>query len=166
MIPDASHSLDYYFHMRFVRKVPSRVVWKIETFIEEDIQDTKNIVHRTMTPQSPSKQATLGPHIVLPITISYPVVFSWISSMIWNLFPFKSDFSFGKSRKLQGTKSRLQGGWVTWMIWYFTKNSAPAQDVMHEWGRCGDEAANHLLATVAAFWITWIVSTEECSSLM
>ena len=46
----------------------------------------------------PFKVGTLGPHIVLPITIICPVVFSWISSMVWNLFPFKGDFSFGKSR--------------------------------------------------------------------
>ena len=63
---------------------------------------------------------TLGPHTVLPITISYPI-FSLISSMVWNLFPFKGDFTFGKSQKLQGTKSGLYGGWVTWVIWCFIK---------------------------------------------
>ena len=31
----------------------SHVIWEIETFIE----DTRNTVHRTMTPQSPSKEA-------------------------------------------------------------------------------------------------------------
>ena len=35
-----------------LRKVSSHILWKIETFIEED---TRNIVHRTMTPQSPSR---------------------------------------------------------------------------------------------------------------
>ena len=39
---------------RPVPKVPSHIKWKREAFIEED---TRNIVHRTMTPQSPSKQA-------------------------------------------------------------------------------------------------------------
>ena len=39
---------------------------------------------------SPLQSGTLGPHTVLPpITISCPVVFSWISLMVWNLFPFK-----------------------------------------------------------------------------
>ena len=37
---------------RSVQKVYSHVLWKIESFIEED---TRNIVHRKMTPQSPSK---------------------------------------------------------------------------------------------------------------
>ena len=37
---------------RPVQKVSSHVLWEIETFIEED---TRNTVHRTMMPQSPSK---------------------------------------------------------------------------------------------------------------
>ena len=42
--------------------------------------------------------------------------------MVRNLLPFKGDFSFGKSQKSQGTKSRLSWGWVTWAIWCFAKN--------------------------------------------
>ena len=56
------------------------------------------------------------------MAISCPVVFSWISSTVWNLFPFKGDFSFWKNQQLQGTKSGLWGGWFTWMIWCCTKN--------------------------------------------
>ena len=55
----------------------------------------------------PLKAGTLGPHTVLPITISCPVIFSCISLMAWNLFSFKGDFSFGKSQKSQGAKSGL-----------------------------------------------------------
>ena len=51
--------------------------------------------------------------VVLPITISCSVVFSWISSTAWHLFLFKGYFSFGKSQASQGTKSGLSGGWVT-----------------------------------------------------
>ena len=40
-----------------------------------------------------------------------------------------------------------------------------AWDVMHEQACCCDEAANHQLPIAAAFWIIWIVSAEECSSL-
>ena len=62
----------------------------------------------------PFKVGTLGPHTVLPaslplfktlwkpfvdILVSCPIAFSWISSMFWYLFPFKGDFSFGKSQK-------------------------------------------------------------------
>ena len=41
--------------------------------------------------------------------------------MVWNLFPFKGDFSLGKSQKSQGAKSGLWRGWVTWVIWCFAK---------------------------------------------
>ena len=40
------------------------------------------------------------------ITISCPIIFSWISLAVWNLFPFKGDFNFGKC---QGGKSWLWG---------------------------------------------------------
>ena len=51
--------------------------------------------------------------------------------MVWNLFPFKDDFSFGKSQTSQGAKSGLYGCWVTWVIWCFTKK-------LHEtWGMSG-----------------------------
>ena len=40
-----------------------------------------------------------------------------------------------------------------------------AGDVMHEWEHCCDGAADHQLPITVAFWITWIVSAEECSSL-
>ena len=49
---------------------------------------------------SPLQGRHLGPHTVLPVAIRCPVVFPKSSSMVWNLFPFKGDFSFGKSRKL------------------------------------------------------------------
>ena len=45
-----------------------------------------------------------------------------------------------------------------------SKNSA--WDMMHEWVHCSDKAANHQLPVAVAFWITWRISTEECSSLM
>ena len=38
-------------------------------------------------------------------------------------------------------------------------------DMIYEWACCHDEAANHQLPISAGFWIIWIVSTEECSSL-
>ena len=111
----------------------------------------------------PFKVGTLGPETVLPIAISCPFGFSWISSMVWNLFPFKGDFSFGKSQKSQGAKCGCRGsespGWFDVLPIQF------AWDIFHEWAGCA-EAANHQLPVAAAFWIIWIVSTEKCSSLM
>ena len=75
-----------------------------DIYWRRQIQDTRNIVHRTMMPQSPFV-GTLGPYIVLPTVTSCPAIFSWISSIVWNLFPFKPDFSFGKSQKSLGAKS-------------------------------------------------------------
>ena len=88
------------------------------------------------------KVGTLGPHTVLPIAVSCPIIFSWIS--------------------LQGAKSGLYGGWVTWVICCFAGNSA--WDLMHKQACCHDEAANHLLPTAVAFWIILVVSGEECLS--
>ena len=36
---------------------------------------------------------------------------------------------------------------------------------MHEWVHCCDGAATHQFPIVEAFWIIWIVSMHECSSL-
>ena len=109
------------------------------------------------------KVGILGPHTVLPIATSCPVIFSWISSTVWNLFPFKGEKVLEKPKSHRAPNLGCSGGWATWVIWCFTKNSA--RDVMHERARCGDEAANHQVPIAAAFWIIWIVSVEECSSL-
>ena len=37
--------------------------------------------------------------------------------------------------------------------------------MIHEWACC-DEAANYQLPIATAFWAIWIISAEECSSLM
>ena len=72
-------------------------------------RDTRYKKHGTQDNDAsvPFQVGTLGAHTVLPITISCPIVFSWISSMFWNLFLFKGDFSFGKSQKSQDTNSGL-----------------------------------------------------------
>ena len=128
----------FYKHMRSVQKVSSHVLWKIETSMEEDTRHKK----RCTWDNDASvlvKVGTLGPHTVLPIAVSCPIIFSWIS--------------------LQGAKSGLYGGWVTWVICCFAGNSA--WDLMHKQACCHDEAANHQLPIAAAFWIIWIVSTDE-----
>ena len=50
--------------------------------------------------------------------------------------------------------------------WFDVLPKSSAGDVMREWMRCCDKAVNHQLPRAAAFWITWIVSVEECLSLM
>ena len=58
-----------------VRKVSSHVLWKIETFTE----DTRHKKHCTEDNDVsvPFKVGTLEPHIVLSITISFPVILPW-----------------------------------------------------------------------------------------
>ena len=58
---------------------------------------------------SPLQLGTLGPHTVLSIAINCPIVFSWISLMVWNLFPFKGDFSFVKKPEVAGHEF-----WAVW----------------------------------------------------
>ena len=89
-----------WLYTRSVQKVSSHVMWKIETFIEED---TRNIVHRTMMPQFPLKQALWN---LIQFSQS-PSAAPLNLIKVLNLFPFKSDFSFGKGQKSQGAKSGL-----------------------------------------------------------
>ena len=88
----------------------------------------------------PFKVGSLGPHTILPIAISCPIVFSWISSMVWNLFPFKGDFSFGKSQTSQGAKNGLWEGLSHLSDLMFHQKTA--WDVIHEQTCCCDEAVS------------------------
>ena len=127
-----------FMHTRSVQKVSSHVLWKIETFIEEDTRYKKHCTQDNDT-SVPFKVGTLGLHTVLPIAISCHIVFSWISFTVWNLCLFKGDFSFGKNQKSQGTKSGISGGWVTWVIWCFTKKLCARCDAwvgMLSWWSC------------------------------
>ena len=83
--------------------------------------------------------------------------------MVWNLFPFKGDFSFGKSQKPQALNLGCSGAESPG--WFDISPKISAQEVMHEQGLCPGQAANHQLPIAVAFWIIQIVSTEECSSL-
>ena len=104
------------------------------------------------------KVGTLGPHTVLPVTISCPVIFFWISSTAWNLFPFKNDFSFGKSQSCMvsdlgcGELSHL--GDVMFCL-------EAAWDVRHERVLCHGAVAHR-----CGLLNHRTVSVEECSSFM
>ena len=143
---------------RSVHKVSSHATQKKRHLLKK-IQDTKNTVYISV----PFKVGTLGAHTVLPITISCPVVFSWISSTVWNLFPFKGDFSFGvKSHRAPNLGCR---GWGVSHLGNLMFHQKTTPDVMHEWAHCCGEAANHQFPIAAAFWFIPIVSQEKCSSL-
>ena len=117
-----------------------------------------------MIPQSPSKQALwdliqfsqspLAPSLYFP-------EFHWQSEIF---FLSKVILVLGKTRRWMAPnlscREAESPGWFDVSPEHF------AWDRMHEWARCCDEAANHQLPIVAAFLIIWIVSVEECSSLM
>ena len=125
------------------------------------IQDTRNTVHRTMMPQSPSKlpwdftQFFQSPSAA-PSCFRESHQRSEISSLSMVILVW------GKARSHRvpnlGYRGAESPGWFD----VSPKNSV--QDVMHEVSY-HDEAANHQLPTAAALWIIWIVSTAEGSSL-
>ena len=90
------------------------------------------------------KVGTLGPHTVLPITISYPVVFSWISLTAGNLFPFEDDFSLGKGQKLKGAYLGWRGaespGWSDVLPKHGTRHDAWAGMLL--WWSCQSPVAH------------------------
>ena len=118
------------YHRRSIQKVSSHVIRKTNTFTKENTRYKKHCTWDNDT-SVPFKVGTLGHHTVPPTAISCPFVFSWISSMVWNLFPFKGDFSFGKSQKLQSAKSGLQGAESPWWFDVLPKNSS--LDVLSWW---------------------------------
>ena len=70
----------------------------------------------------------------------------------------------GKVRSLRAPNLGL--GWAESPRWFDVSPKNSTQDMIHEWAHYHYEAASHQLPIATAFWIIWIVSTEECSSLM
>ena len=150
-------------HKSLVQKVSSNVIWKIETFIEEDTRH-KKLVHRTMIPQCPSKQApwdltqfSQAPSVVL---LYFPESHRWSENSSLS----KVILVLGKARSLRapnlGCRGTESSGWFD----ILPKNSA--WDMMHEQACCWDDASSHHLPITSAFWSIQIVSVEECSSLI
>ena len=79
--------------------------------------------------------------------------------------PFQGWFQFWEKPEVAGCQIWAVAG-LSHLgdLMFHQKNSA--WDLMNEQVCCCDEAANHQLPIAAAFWIIWIVSAEECSSLM
>ena len=62
----------------------------------------------------------------------------------------------GKTKSLKAPNLGCRGAESPGGFDILPQNSA--QDVMHEWVCCPDEAANHSLLIAVAFWVTWIVT--------
>ena len=153
-----SHSKHIYTYTTSFQKVSSYVLWK------RDIYWRRYKIQKTLY----TGQWCLG-----PLQSRHLTQFSQLPSAALVCFPESHQqseiSSFSKVilllRKARGCRAPNLGcrgaespGWFD----VLPKNSA--QDMMHGWACCCDEAANHQLPIASAFWITWIVSMEECSS--
>ena len=152
--------------MRSVQKVYSHVIWKIETFIEEDTRYKKHCTYDNDI--SVSFKLESWTSTALPVAISCPIVFSWISSAVWNLFPFKGVLVLEKARCHRATNLGYRGdkspGWfdVSPQKKLCTRHDAWAS--VFSWSSCQSPVAHMHIAV--AFWIIQIVSVEKRSSLM
>ena len=119
--------------------------------------------HRTMMPQSPSEQAPWDLTQLSQLPSAAPSYFpeSHGQSEISSLSKVIS--VLGKARCLRVSNLGCRGAQSPRWFDVLPKNSA--WDMMYKWACC-DEAANHQSPIASALWIIWIVSVEECSSLM
>ena len=114
------------------------------------------------------KVGTLGPHMVLPIAINNsPVVFSWILSTVWNLFPSKGDFSFWESKKSQASKSGpWPGGSGVGGLSHLGDLTFCQKTLSEMWCMRRRVVIKLPITLAVVSWITRIGSEEECSNLM
>ena len=143
-----------------VQKVSSYVIWRIEAFIEED---TRNIVHRTMMPKSPSKSApwdlievsqrlfhyvntAKNPLLELPpaAPLYFPESHWWseISSLS------KLILVWGKARSHRAPNLSCREGLNHLGDLKFHQKTA--RDMIYEWVHCCDAAAKHQLPIAVA----------------
>ena len=149
--------------MRIVQKVSNHVMWKIETFLEEDTRYKKHYTKDNDTSVH-FKVGTLGPHTISQLPSAALSYFP--ESHRWSEISSFSQVTLvlGKARSCRtlnlGCRGAESPGWFD----VLPKNSA--WDMMYEWAHCHDEAANPQLPTAVALSIIRIVSMEECSSSM
>ena len=73
------------------------------------------------------------------------VIFSWISLMVWNLFLSKVTLVLGKSRGHRDPNMGCSSGWVTWVIYGFTKKFCMRYDAWAgalSWWSCQSPVAH------------------------
>ena len=147
--------------MRSVQKVSSHALWKNRDIYwrRYKIQETLYIGQWYLSPLQCSHLGTLHSS---PSLHHLPLVFSWISSTVWNIFLFKVISVLGKARSFRVPNL---GCWGVESPGRFdvSQKKNPSPNVRHEWAHYCGEAANHQLPIAMTFWIIRIVSMEECS---
>ena len=126
------------------RKYPV-MYYEKQRHLLKKIQDIRNIVHRTMMPLSPSRQA---PWDLTQFSQSPSAALSYFpeshqQSKISSLS--KVILVLGKTRSLRVLQEGLNH------LGDLTLCQKTTRDVMQEWAHCHEEAANHQLPIAAAF---------------
>ena len=102
-----------YIYTRSVQKVSSHVIWKKYRHLLKKLQDTRNIIHGTMTSQSPSKEAPWDLTLFSQFTLSYFTESHWWSEMSSLL---KVILVWGKAKSLRAPNLGCRGaespGWI------------------------------------------------------
>ena len=151
--------------MRSVQKVSSHVLWKIETFIEEDtIQETLYIgqwclsslqSRRLGTSHSSSRiSSTVQNTLQKPLLESPPVAPLYFPESHWQSeisSLSKAILVLVKARSCRAPNLGCSGDESPG--WFDVSPKTSAGDVTHERVCCHNEPANHQLPIVAAFWI-------------
>ena len=128
---------------RSVKKVSGHVIWKRDIYWRR--YKRQGTLHIGQWHLSPLQSRHLGTSHSSPNRHQPPrrIFLNLISGL--KSLAFKGDFSFGKSQELQGTKSGLKQGWVTWVIWCFAKNLCTRHDAltgMLSWWSCQSPVAH------------------------
>ena len=147
--------------MKSVQKVSSHVIWKMETFIEEDSR-YKNHCTEDNDASVPLKWAPWDLTQFSQSPSAPPSYFP--ESHQWSEISFLSKviLVLGKARSCRVPNLGCMGAESPW--WFDVSQKNSARDVMCKWVCC-DESASHQLPVAVAFWIIQIVSVEQCSSL-
>ena len=143
---------------RSVQKISSHVMWKIETFIEEDRRYKKHCTQDNNA-SVPFKVSTLGLPQFSQSPSAAPSYFPK-SHQWYEIFSLsKVILVLGKARSHKTSNLGFSGAESSG--WFDVSPENSVQDVMYERACCHDEAANHQLPIVAAFWTIPLVSLKN-----
>ena len=146
-------------YTRPVQKVSSLVIWKIETFTEEDRRYRKHCTQDNDT-SIPFKAAPWDLTQFSQLPSAAPLYFpeSYWCSEISSILKVILVLGKARSHRAPNLGCRVELSHLGALMFC----QKPLHEIVpNEWAQCHDEAANHQLPMAAAFWITRIVSVEK-----
>ena len=139
---------------RSVQQVSSYVIWKRETFIEEDTRYKKYWTQNNDT--AVTSHSSPNCHQLPPSCFSASHRWSEIYSLSKVILVLEKP-------EVTRHQIRVIGGLSHPGDLMFCQKTA--WDVMYEQAHCPNEADNYKRPIAVAFWVIWTVFEEECSSL-